>query len=51
MAQELEHHPSHAKRHRLQKFEGAADIMTIGVIIALGIAMVIGLATASGQTW
>jgi hypothetical protein len=51
MAQELEHR-THAKRHRLQKFEGMADIMTLAVIVALGIAMVVGLVTASGQvTW
>jgi len=53
MAQELEHHsqPRH-KRHRLQKIEGVADMMTLGVIVALGIAMVVGLVTASGHvTW
>ena len=51
MAQELEH-PPHAKRRRLQKFEGMADMMTLAVIVALGIAMVIGLVTASGHvTW
>jgi hypothetical protein len=50
MAEELQHHP-HPKRHRLQRFEGAADIMTLGVIVVLGIAMIVGLVTASGQTW
>ncbi|HTK34623.1 MAG TPA: hypothetical protein VL358_04960 [Caulobacteraceae bacterium] len=48
MAQEIEHHP-HPKRRRLQSIEGAADMMTLGVIVALGIAMVIGLVTASGH--
>lgn len=54
MAQELGHqsHPHPHRRHRLQKIEGMADIMTLGVIVALGIAMVVGLITASGNvTW
>ena len=39
-------------RHLLENFEGAADLMTVGLIIALGAAMVVGLLTASGSvTW
>ena len=39
-------------KHRLERFEGAADLMTVGLIIALGAAMVVGLLTASGSvTW
>ncbi len=50
MAQELEHtHHHHPQRHRLQKLEGAADMMTLGFIVALGIVMLVGLLTASGQ--
>jgi hypothetical protein len=38
--------------NRLQSFENAADLLTVGLIIALGLAMVIGLVTASGSvTW
>ncbi len=38
--------------NRLQGFENATDLMTIGLIIALGAAMIIGLITASGSvTW
>jgi hypothetical protein len=52
MAQELEHGHHHTRKHRLQKFEGMADLATLGVIVALGLAMVIGLVTASGHvTW
>ena len=40
------------KRNRLEGFESATDVMTIGAIIALGLAMVVGLLTASGSvTW
>jgi hypothetical protein len=40
------------KKNRLQGFENATDLMTVGLIIALGLAMVIGLLTASGNvTW
>lgn len=40
------------KRNRLQGFENATDAMTIGAIVALGLAMVVGLLTASGSvTW
>lgn len=38
--------------NRIQGFENAADLLTVGLIIALGAAMVIGLLTASGSvTW
>ena len=51
MAQQLQH-PAHPRRHRLQKIEGIADLLTLGLIVALGIAMVVGLVTASGSvTW
>ena len=40
------------KMSRLEGFESATDLMTVGLIIALGIAMVVGLLTASGNvTW
>jgi hypothetical protein len=48
MAQELGHHQHH-KHQRLQKVEGAADLLTIGFIVVLGLAMVVGLVTASGH--
>jgi hypothetical protein len=39
-------------KNRLVGFESATDLMTVGLIIALGLAMVIGLLTASGSvTW
>ena len=39
-------------KDRLAGFESATDLMTVGLIIALGLAMVIGLLTASGSvTW
>ena len=39
-------------KNRLQSFENATDLLTVGLIIALGLAMVIGLLTASGNvTW
>jgi hypothetical protein len=39
-------------KNRLVGFESATDLMTVGLIIALGLAMVIGLFTASGAvTW
>ena len=39
-------------KNRLQSFESATDLMTVGLIIALGLAMVVGLLTASGNvTW
>ncbi|MGE5502185.1 MAG: hypothetical protein ACM3W4_09690 [Ignavibacteriales bacterium] len=39
-------------KNRLVGFESATDLMTVGLIIALGLAMVIGLLTASGNvTW
>jgi hypothetical protein len=44
-----EHHPHHARKHRIEKFEGAADIMVVVGIVLLGIAMVAGLLTASGS--
>lgn len=51
MAQQLDH-STHSRRDRLQKVEGFADLLTLGLIVALGIAMVIGLITASGSvTW
>jgi len=40
------------KRSKLEGFESAADLATVGLIIALGLAMVVGLLTASGSvTW
>ena len=37
-------------RHRSEKFEGAADLLVVGIVILLGLAMIIGLLTASGTT-
>ncbi|WP_374571879.1 hypothetical protein [Phenylobacterium sp.] len=45
-----EHH--HENHHRIERFEGAADMLVVGLIILFGVAMVIGLITASGNvTW
>lgn len=44
---EVEHH--HKKRHLLERFEGATDLLVVGIIIALGLAMLIGLLTADGK--
>lgn len=45
-----EHH--HVNHHRIERFEGAADMLVVGLIILFGVAMVIGLITASGNvTW
>jgi hypothetical protein len=41
------HHPKN--RHLLQRFEGATDLLVVGIIIALGLAMLIGLLTADGK--
>lgn len=41
-------HP-HRNRHRLEKFEGFADILVVVMVAVLGIAMVVGLLTASGN--
>lgn len=40
------HHP---KKHLLQRFENATDLLVVGIIIALGLAMLIGLITADGK--
>mgnify|MGYP001088856286 CR=1 FL=1 len=46
-----EHH-HHVNHHRIEKFEGAADMLVVSLIILFGVAMVIGLVTASGNvTW
>ena len=42
----VHHRPN---RHRLEKFEGAADILVVVMVVILGIAMVAGLLTASGN--
>lgn len=45
-----EHH--HVNHHRIERFEGAADLLVVGLIILFGVAMVVGLITASGNvTW
>lgn len=46
------HAPAKAprNRHRLEKFEGAADLMVVGIVILLGLAMIVGLLTASGTS-
>jgi hypothetical protein len=40
------------RKDRLVGFENATDLLTVGLIVVLGLAMVIGLFTASGNvTW
>jgi hypothetical protein len=42
----------HHNHHRIERFEGAADLLVVALIIILGLAMLIGLVTASGKvTW
>jgi hypothetical protein len=41
------HPPS--RRHLLQKFEGATDLMVVALIVLLGGAMLFGLLTAGGS--
>jgi hypothetical protein len=51
-AHDGENHPHHVNHHRIERFEGAADLLVVGLIILFGVAMVIGLITASGNvTW
>lgn len=39
-------------RHLLERFEGYTDLLIVGLIIALGAAMLVGLLTANGKvTW
>lgn len=39
-------------RHLLERFEGYTDLIVVGMIIALGAAMLFGLLTANGKvTW
>lgn len=45
---EAEAHVVHRKGHFTQRFEGATDMLIVGIIIALGAAMLVGLITASG---
>lgn len=40
---------THRKSHPLQKFEGFADLLVVGMAIALAVAIVIGLVTANGN--
>lgn len=46
---EAEAHATHRKGHLTQRFEGATDMLIVGIIIALGAAMLVGLITASGS--
>ncbi|WP_156378469.1 MULTISPECIES: hypothetical protein [unclassified Phenylobacterium] len=47
---EVHHHKKN--RHLLERFEGYTDLIIVGLIIALGAAMLIGLLTANGKvTW
>ncbi|HEX6860295.1 MAG TPA: hypothetical protein VF138_08895 [Caulobacteraceae bacterium] len=40
------------KKNALVGFENATDLLTVGLIVLLGLAMVFGLLTASGSvTW
>lgn len=45
---EAEAHP-HKNKHLLERFEGATDLLVVGIIVALGLAMLIGLLTADGK--
>ncbi|HPA38512.1 MAG TPA: hypothetical protein PLV04_07190 [Phenylobacterium sp.] len=45
---EVEARAAHRKGHFTQRFEGATDMLIVGIIIALGAAMLVGLITASG---
>lgn len=41
-------HPHH-NHHRLEKIEGGMDYLMLAIIVALGLAMAIGLVTAGGN--
>lgn len=49
-APDAEAHPHH-HGHKIERFEGAADLLIVGLIVVLGLAMLIGLLTASGKTY
>ena len=40
---------THRNKHRAERFEGAADLLVVGIIIALAAAMLIGLLTTQGS--
>jgi hypothetical protein len=44
-----ETHHHHRNRHFLQRFEGYADLIMVGALVILALAMVIGLLTADGR--
>lgn len=46
---DTEVHPHHKNKHRAERFEGAADLLVVGIIIALAAAMLIGLLTTQGS--
>lgn len=46
---EVQPHPHHPNKHRAERFEGAADLLVVGIIIALAAAMLIGLLTTHGS--
>lgn len=53
MPTETGHEPEvhHTHKHPLMmRFEGATDLLTVAIIIVLGLAMLIGLLTADGNT-
>ena len=39
----------HRKRHLLERVENAPGLLVVGIIVALGLAMLIGLMTADGK--
>ena len=41
-------HPHHNK-HRLEKFEGSMDLVVVGLIAILALAMLVGLITGGGD--
>jgi hypothetical protein len=44
-----ETHHHHRNRHFIQRFEGYADLIMVGALVILALAMVIGLLTADGR--
>ena len=45
------HHAEHPHRnkHRIEKFEGSMDLVVVGLIAILALAMLVGLVTGGGD--
>lgn len=41
-------HPHHNK-HRIERFEGSMDLLVVGLIAILALAMLVGLVTGGGE--